>query len=422
MNARYALPRKRDSRRWNGEEMKYIIAAILLETAPAPMPAASIAEIGWEPGEYKMPTLANQPRTNGKDGISRENFKTAYTKPIKVPWARSGDYVAEVHGEPPTHRAEFALRERNQQFVKGDKVYYGISYRPDDSWSKPAKNKIMITQWKRTGGGIPLSTLKLSNNGCRIQFEVWGGGHKAWQLGTMKQNEWTDMQFYFEWAMDDTGLTKVWKNGKLVVEHKGRNMIVDNMGYLKVGLYTQIFNPRTLYIDNVFIGKTLEEVTSSDDEASASPATSPSAWPKKPVVTPLRKARSLRKKGKVILDDTLNRALIDLSSQGALKPISMPLSVTNAKVTLQSVDKNRAPVFRALGSEKDVGIAWEKLTWIDKFNLAVLMMKLKPESADARTVVAMCLEATGDVKRADYFFDKASPESNKKFEHLFENK
>lgn len=75
-------------------------------------------------------------------------------------------------------------------------------------------------------------TLRLSNDGRReLTFHVKGGRTK----------------------------TRVCKNGKQLLEHKGSRMDKEAGGYVKLGMHAESNGPRTLYIDNVRIWAATEE-------------------------------------------------------------------------------------------------------------------------------------------------------------------
>lgn len=138
-----------------------------------------------------------------------------------------------------------------------------------------------------------------------------------------------------------------------------------------------------------------------------------------PPVPELRPARKLAA-GK---QDKLNRVLLDilikLSDTKQLKPMPIPLSVTQAKVSLVSVKADSTLTFRS-ESGKTADFLPEKLKTVDFANLAVLVSQLKPESHDASALAGVYLECQGRVDLADKKYAEAGPDVTAKMEAVFE--
>jgi hypothetical protein len=49
-------------------------------------------------------------------------------------------------------------------------------------------------------------------------------------------------------------MIKIWRNGNLVLNITGPTLLLNSAAYMKIGMYTGIGQPRTIYIDNVRIG------------------------------------------------------------------------------------------------------------------------------------------------------------------------
>jgi hypothetical protein len=63
-------------------------------------------------------------------------------------------------------------------------------------------------------------------------------GVKTWDFASYERNKWTDWVFQIRWSYNGDGLLRVWKDGKLVVDHQGPNTYNDNVGpYFKMGMY-----------------------------------------------------------------------------------------------------------------------------------------------------------------------------------------
>ncbi len=93
-------------------------------------------------------------------------------------------------------------------------------------------------------------------------------------LGPWEKNVWTDWVFNINYSHENDGYVKVWKNGRLVLDYKGKcwyKGAYDPM--FKIGLYKWAWDPsytyrpgpittsRVYYVDNVKIGNTEAELS-----------------------------------------------------------------------------------------------------------------------------------------------------------------
>jgi hypothetical protein len=147
--------------------------------------------------------------------------------------------------------------------------------------------------------------------------------------------------------------------------------------------------------------------------ASASRPTTPGAVPAK------RAARQISQEKRADLNRALLSTLVKLSDAGQLKPMPIPLSMTRAKVSLVAVAADGTLTFRA-ATGKQVPMNVSSLKPVDFANLAMLVVKLKPDSGDVKAMAAVYLEGLGNVDLADKYFTQAGPGSRAKLETLFE--
>ncbi len=91
---------------------------------------------------------------------------------------------------------------------------------------------------------------------------------KNYTLGPWEKGKWTDWVIRYEYSYEDDGLIQVWKNQKLIFEHKGKNFYKGSYPpYFKMGLYKwswsdshpktskqSVLTSRVLYVDNVRVG------------------------------------------------------------------------------------------------------------------------------------------------------------------------
>lgn len=100
-----------------------------------------------------------------------------------------------------------------------------------------------------------------NDNGANIKLVSFNLG--PWQRGV-----WNDWVFNYNYSADNDGSLKVWKNGQLVIDYKGKNFYRGSYDpFFKIGLYRWVWSstwPSTLeqsvlssrvyYIDNIKIG------------------------------------------------------------------------------------------------------------------------------------------------------------------------
>eukprot|EP00746_Dinoflagellata_sp_MGD_P166519 gnl/MRDRNA2_/MRDRNA2_96456_c0_seq1.p1 gnl/MRDRNA2_/MRDRNA2_96456_c0~~gnl/MRDRNA2_/MRDRNA2_96456_c0_seq1.p1 ORF type:complete len:826 (+),score=131.00 gnl/MRDRNA2_/MRDRNA2_96456_c0_seq1:125-2602(+) len=183
---------------------------------------------------------------------------------VEVPWAREGSHVLKVCADGRNfgtkrdwgYRSELGAVQDAYTFVPGDYFYYTMSFWPDKSWDQVSKYSTVITQWKMSPG-LPHAALRLSNVGdYKLTFrgyDLWEGGKGEGKfIGYAVPQAWNDVKAFFKFSMGRDGIAKVWLNGKLVFDHRGRTLLKRTpRGYVKFGMYTEIRDMRTLYFDAV---------------------------------------------------------------------------------------------------------------------------------------------------------------------------
>jgi hypothetical protein len=147
--------------------------------------------------------------------------------------------------------------KESYRYNPGESYYYAVSYCPDSSYSVSNKFDTLITQWKPFGSP-PNQSFKIMNDGTHRIFLKSSSVQTNYPLGELPLNEWTDLVFYFKWSLNSDGVTKIWKNGTLILDITGPTLVKDGQGYMQMGMYTCINEPRTIYIDNVRIGTGLQ--------------------------------------------------------------------------------------------------------------------------------------------------------------------
>jgi hypothetical protein len=132
----------------------------------------------------------------------------------------------------------------------------------------------------------------------------------------------------------------------------------------------------------------------------------------------LRKARKLAPGKQAELNQLLLVTLVKLNDANRLKSVPIPLSVTQAKVSLVSVKADKILTFRS-GSGKTADFQFDTLKTVDYANLAILAAQLKPDN-DVTALAGVYLECLGRVELADNKYADAGTKSTQQMEAFFE--
>eukprot|EP00747_Dinoflagellata_sp_TGD_P146822 gnl/TRDRNA2_/TRDRNA2_176735_c1_seq6.p1 gnl/TRDRNA2_/TRDRNA2_176735_c1~~gnl/TRDRNA2_/TRDRNA2_176735_c1_seq6.p1 ORF type:complete len:225 (+),score=20.12 gnl/TRDRNA2_/TRDRNA2_176735_c1_seq6:480-1154(+) len=199
-----------------------------------------------------------------------------------------------------------------------------MSFWLDDSWDQVGKWSTLIAQWKMSPGH-PHAAVRLSNEG---DYKLYFKGDKLWRhtdkldtkhggrfLGVAKRRSWNDIKIFFKKSRYSDGLAKVWLNGELAFEHKGKTLLNSGRGYTKFGMYTNIMGKRTIYFDEVSFchsadrkeclgGQTVEQwVANGATEApTTQPTTKPTVQPNPKPTSTSTTATTTRCPGKEVAD------------------------------------------------------------------------------------------------------------------------
>ncbi|MDH3387234.1 MAG: polysaccharide lyase [Gammaproteobacteria bacterium] len=113
---------------------------------------------------------------------------------------------------------------------------------------------IVLAQWhdkKANGAPAARPPLALRMKGGVLRADLWndeifaaqgdnGDGKILYESGDFPADEWIEFVFGVKWSPDDSGLVRMWMNGKLVAEHRGAIGYYDDIygPYFKLGIYT----------------------------------------------------------------------------------------------------------------------------------------------------------------------------------------
>jgi len=135
-------------------------------------------------------------------------------------------------------------------------------------------------------------------------------------------------------------------------------------------------------------------------------------------VPELRKARKLAAGKEAELNQLLLKTLVTLDQAKKMKALPIPLSVTQAKVSLVSAKADKTLTFRS-DSGKTADLQFDKLKLADYANLAVLAAKLKPDN-DVTALAGVYMECLGRTDLADKKYEEAGEKATQGLKAFFE--
>ena len=131
-------------------------------------------------------------------------------------------------------------------------------------------------------------------------------------------------------------------------------------------------------------------------------------------------ARTMSASNQKLLHNALLGVLRKLSSDQALAPVPLSLSITARKVILVEVEPESKLVLQAVGVDQKAPVNFEDLKLSDRATLSLLVASLRGTSKDAQAMAGVYMELLGKMQDASAFYSKAGTESSKKLASLFD--
>ena len=195
--------------------------------------------------------------------------------------------------ETPSERSE--LNAINKDKVEKD-YWYAWSVFFKKGYVIPERVGVHHGQWKQFLTGKPsLDVLTFTiypNKGLTLEVDKDFDGNTAYPYLLIPKkdlsNQWHDFVVNIKWSPDKDGRIRVWRNGKLLVNHKGPNAKTRDPLSFRFGTYRTMVDrenkplpTQIVYYDEVMRGKTCEAVNqfSSCEELLNQPLTTADSSP-----------------------------------------------------------------------------------------------------------------------------------------------
>ncbi|GAO42363.1 polysaccharide lyase [Flavihumibacter petaseus] len=210
-----------------------------------------------------------------KDNISQ------VTKPV-----RAGQHAAKIQlkqDDPESNvgnkRSELVYNvSNNESGIDSTLRWYAFSnYFPKTYTTDDAEE--IVAQWHDKSpecSASPTLAIEIKANRFRARIRYSTGNYcsnresiveRSFDLGPVTKSKWNDWLVYYLPRTDSTGIVRIWKNRKLLLEYSGPAQYIGSwFPYFKVGLYKWSWMPdwkgtpstttsRSYYLDEVRIGR-----------------------------------------------------------------------------------------------------------------------------------------------------------------------
>ena len=145
--------------------------------------------------------------------------------------------------EENSARSEISQRD---PLTQPKKQWYKWSVYLEEDYPIQEGGKLSLGQWHSMECPHVKFNSYGSDNG-KLYFDLrktWEGDckttHRSY-IGNLKEmrGKWTEFIIYAEWASDESGIFKLWLNGKQVLDYNGRTLTVglERYNFLKIGIY-----------------------------------------------------------------------------------------------------------------------------------------------------------------------------------------
>jgi hypothetical protein len=151
----------------------------------------------------------------------------------------------------------------------GTERWYGFNLYLED-WVADDAGECVFQWHPENSRGTATASLWTSSGRYVFQTNLGGNSVSVYtDLGPILSNQWVSWVIHVKWAVDNSGILQVWKNGELVIDRPGIATCPPEGTYFKLGInkfgwgiQASASTRRVLYFDEVRIGD--EEATYTD--------------------------------------------------------------------------------------------------------------------------------------------------------------
>ncbi len=135
------------------------------------------------------------------------------------------------------NRERSELSQKGARSPPGTSAWYGWSFYLPNDWPNVDPTKTVIGQFHQHRAH-PIWMFLNQNGGLVLDDQSSGRSSRTIPLidAADFSGRWHRIEVNAKWEKDDTGFLKIWVNGDLKFEHKGRTMTADTV-YFRFGIY-----------------------------------------------------------------------------------------------------------------------------------------------------------------------------------------
>ena len=163
---------------------------------------------------------------------------SAPTKMVERFEVRSGDcHVNGGWSDCERNRERSELWEQGDRSPRGTTAWYGWSFYVPDDWPNIDPTKTVIGQFHQHRAH-PIWMFQNKDGGLVLDDQSGGSSKRLIPLvdAAVFKGKWHRIEVHAKWETDDTGFLRVWMDGDLKLDHKGRTMSADTV-YFRFGVY-----------------------------------------------------------------------------------------------------------------------------------------------------------------------------------------
>jgi hypothetical protein len=244
-----------------------------------------------KPAKPSRPSKSPRPATPSKQGSavvvadhSERNFSdwpnSGMVAGGKRPWSQqvvewNGQQVArfEVREGQAGPRTKVRSEVGDVSVKLGEEWWYSWRTLIPNEWKDNDSTWYVVTQfhqappkWRRGDWGPPPLKFGYSGGKWSIQHWFYDEDHPKQPIyeAAGRKGEWVDWRVHAKWSDGPDGLLQIWRDGKLVVNRRGKNINGDGGGgpFFKLGIYRGYGDPNTqvIYHDEYRRGRTAAAV------------------------------------------------------------------------------------------------------------------------------------------------------------------